>query len=475
MVSGQHLVQQAHLLYRLVQGQTVGVNLATNSWLRFNRLGSLVFEVFSIPATEEDAVRSARRLFGPDQVSEAELRSDIHEFVEYLVDQKVLRRDNEPSSTRTQLRLETWRDEMDSAGVELMAPLWAKFEISTRCHLDCSHCYIPFADRAPKGPLRVLRSQEELTDEEILSVIDQLAELGTLLLTFTGGEIFLRKTVLDLLSYAHSRGFVLELFTSGTLLNGEKVSALADMNIGRVQISVYSADSAVHDEFTRLPGSWVRSMNAISLLAKHGIPVEMACSITPFNYQDALKIRDLAESLGATCAFGYPITSRTNGERDTHRYRLSPSELQESIKMLPDFFALPSEKAPESRICPAGVNMCSIGANGDVFSCSSFLMAAGNVREQPLAEIWTSSPVLHRIRSFRTKDLKPSVAGSLSSYVGLCPGMNLLEEGDPLIPSAITAETTVAVQEILSAPQTDPSVRHRLLHPNEGMMRAESA
>ena len=60
-------------------------------------------------------------------------------------------------------------------------PLRAMIEIADRCNEVCVHCY---QEQGLKG---------EMTTEQLESVIDQLAELGVLILTISGGEATLRK------------------------------------------------------------------------------------------------------------------------------------------------------------------------------------------------------------------------------------------------------------------------------------------
>ena len=313
-----------------------------------------------------------------------------------------------------------------------------------------------------------------MSDSEIFSVIDQLADMGCLLLTLTGGEIFIKKSIFEIIKHAHERGFVLELFTSATPLTLDKISELAGFNIGRVQVSVYSHDAEIHDNFTGSAGSWKRSVDAIKLMVESGLHVEMVCSIVPDNYRDLAKIKELAESLGASCSYGYPITSRTDGNPDTHSLRLDREQMRHAIFSVPNFFAMPEPKAKTDRICPAAVNMCSVTSRGDLLPCSQFQLPAGNVRDGRLADIWRNSPVLSKLRSLRMGDLKSPNGAVLPSHVGLCPGLNLLEEGDFLVPAAITVETTQAVMEVIQDPTVTEDVSYRLTHPDETRMRSEA-
>ena len=69
-------------------------------------------------------------------------------------------------------------------------PLSAHVDLTMRCNERCVHCY------------RVVESRPELTGDEVRGLLAELAEAGTLYLTFSGGEIFLRADVLDLVAHA---------------------------------------------------------------------------------------------------------------------------------------------------------------------------------------------------------------------------------------------------------------------------------
>lgn len=474
MSASELFVREKHLTYRLIAGETLLVNGVTNKFYRLNQVGTLIFEQLKQPSAVGQVLDKLSGEFALDDVSPKELFADVSDFIQYLIAERVIRPASRPPAPKGFLRIDDWRDELDAVGIELEIPTWAKIELSTTCHLHCAHCYIPAPERSLKRELTVLRQQKELTDGEIFSAIDQLAEMGCLLLTLTGGEIFIKKSIFDILRHAHQRGFVLELFTSGTPLTPDKIAALAELNVGRVQVSVYSHDAEIHDSFTGSSGSWERSVNAIRLMAENGLHVELVCSVIPGNYRDLDRIRELAGSLGASCSYGYPITSRTDGDHDTHALHLGPEELRHAILSVPNFFAMPEPKAKTARICPAAVNMCSITSSGDVLPCSQFQLPAGNVRDGKLADIWRNSPVFSKLRGLRMGDLKGRGGEVLPSYVGLCPGLNLLEEGDFLVPAAITVETTKAVMNVIGDPLVNEDVHYRLTHPDETRMRSES-
>lgn len=81
-------------------------------------------------------------------------------------------------------------------------PFRATIELTYRCNLKCVHCYIT-EDKFKK----------ELSLNEICSILDQLADLGCLHLSITGGEIFIREDIFEILTYAKKKGFKFPLLT----------------------------------------------------------------------------------------------------------------------------------------------------------------------------------------------------------------------------------------------------------------------
>src|SRR5688572_20006691 len=94
-------------------------------------------------------------------------------------------------------------------------PLSGTIEVTRRCPLTCSHCYnnLPTGDRQAQAG--------ELTLAEHQRLLDQLADAGCLWLLYTGGEIFVRPDFLDIYRYAKTKGFLITLFTNGTMITPE--------------------------------------------------------------------------------------------------------------------------------------------------------------------------------------------------------------------------------------------------------------
>src|ERR1700694_5447781 len=92
------------------------------------------------------------------------------------------------------------------------SPMQVSIEVTRRCPLECQHCYnnLPMGDQDAR--------QREMTSDEHFRVLDELVEMGCFWLLYTGGEIFARNDFLEIYTYAKKKGFLITLFTNGTLM-----------------------------------------------------------------------------------------------------------------------------------------------------------------------------------------------------------------------------------------------------------------
>lgn len=146
--------------------------------------------------------------------------------------------------------------------------LW--IEITGRCNLHCSHCYI---DPKKGGN----NSSLDLSTEKIKQVLDQASEIGCNALQLTGGEPTLHKDLKELIKYANDLGFFIEVFTNSTMLSGSLLNFFQRQHV-RVATSFYSYKKEVHDSITGVAGSYERSLRAIKSLVEKGI--DHRCEVT---------------------------------------------------------------------------------------------------------------------------------------------------------------------------------------------------
>ena len=131
-------------------------------------------------------------------------------------------------------------------------PLAGTIELTRRCNHHCRHCY----NNLPAGDSKALA--EELNTDELLRILDELAASGCVWLLFTGGEILLRPDFLEIYIYAKERGFLITLFTNGTLITPQLADELARRRPFSIEITLYGATPETYERVTGVPGSFSR-------------------------------------------------------------------------------------------------------------------------------------------------------------------------------------------------------------------------
>jgi MoaA/NifB/PqqE/SkfB family radical SAM enzyme len=336
-------------------------------------------------------------------------------------------------------------------------PLSVLFEVTHRCNLGCEHCYLT------EGPVGRPRPQgQELSLDEIRTIFDDLADAGTLFLTLSGGEVFMRRDFLSIVGHARERAFSVTVFTTGTLLTPEAASQLADLHPLSVEVSIYSARPEVHDRVTRIPGSHERSLRALRLLKERGVVILIKSPLMSINAGELHDIVALADDLGAGCGFDPMLTPRRDG--DLTPVTLAPNAAQMraffSDPVLAREFAQPVKCLPQpgEEICGTGRRTCLISPYGDLFPCGVHPIPAGNLRRQRFHEIWTGSPLLKELRTQTVADLR----GGAKAIPGFrCSALALMENGDFLGPfrrGEAMAELSAEAQGAASGAGTPPAV-----------------
>ena len=154
--------------------------------------------------------------------------------------------------------------EMNQKALALGVPFDVQFDVTYRCNERCVHCYLDHDDHG------------ELTTTEIKDVLDQLADAGVFLLTFSGGEVFMRHDFFALIEHARRLLFNVKIKTNAVMIRENEAQRLRALGVEQIQISIYSHQPAVHDAITKLPGSLRRSIDAIRFLKSQGLKVIMA-------------------------------------------------------------------------------------------------------------------------------------------------------------------------------------------------------
>jgi len=315
-------------------------------------------------------------------------------------------------------------NEMSQKAFDLGVPISVHLDVTYRCNERCVHCYLDHDDHG------------EMTTAEMKGVLDQLADAGVFFLTFSGGEVFLRRDFFEILEYARRLQFNVKIKTNAVMIHAKEAKRIRDLGVDTIQISVYSHRAEVHDAITKLPGSFARTIKAIRFMREQGLKVTIANVMMTLNRHDSDGIQALATELGAHYTLDPTITPMMDGNTDVLSLRIAGEELPSVfanpnlVPNMAEFCAPPkpvTDDDMEGYSCSAGHSFCYISPYGDVFPCVQFPLPTGNVRQQKFIDIWNHSPQMNEVRSIKAKDLTTCSSCSHVSSCTRCPGLAYME------------------------------------------------
>jgi MoaA/NifB/PqqE/SkfB family radical SAM enzyme len=169
-------------------------------------------------------------------------------------------------------------------------PILAQIVPIRRCNLDCGYCneYDKTSDPVPLPTM--------------LARIDRLAELGTTIITLSGGEPTLHPDLDAIIARIRERGAIATLITNGLLLTPERIQRLNRAGLDYLQISI---DNARPDEISRKSLQVLdRKLEWLREHAEFGVTINSVLGSGIRNPGDALAVSGRARSLGFTSTVG---------------------------------------------------------------------------------------------------------------------------------------------------------------------------
>lgn len=311
-------------------------------------------------------------------------------------------------------------------------PISGSVELTERCNLKCAHCYInlPANDQPARG--------KELTYEQWCGIFDQIAEEGCLSLLLTGGEPLLRSDFLDIYAYAKRKGFIITLFTNGTMLTPEIADYLQEWPPFLVEITVYGITPETYERVTGVSGSYQRCMRGIQLLRERDIPLKLKTVVMTLNRHEFMAVRQYADDLGVGFRYDAILRPRPDGNKDIRELRITPSEVVELDFSVPrnreEFVRLAERhcRMPDTDhlyVCGAGLRGFHINSYGYLSLCLLARSPGYDLIGGSFKPGWHD--FLRQIRFQKiTKDYKCRTC-PWGALCGRCPAFAQLENGDP--------------------------------------------
>ena len=320
-------------------------------------------------------------------------------------------------------------------------PLEVSIELTHHCNFRCSHCYIPD-----------FHAPDLMSTERIQELLDELAEMGTLYLSFTGGEVFLRRDWREIFRAARKKGFQITILSNGSLIDESVADEIAALD-AIVEISYYAAEAPAFEAITHLENSFEATTRAIRLLREREVQLQLKMPVMRANSGSVPGVRSFAEQLGVEFQSFAKLLPMKDGNGRPLEERMSRADLLSYVSGPHSACFLPGEAethppAHGGPLCAAGHRFAAISSNGDVLACNIMPGVAGNILKQSFKEIWEASEWLSRLRGLTREDLRICDSCEFFAYCGRCPAQALLEDGDLLGPSKDSCEYAEALKEV---------------------------
>jgi len=291
---------------------------------------------------------------------------------------------------------------------QLKSCVW---EITLACCFSCRYC----------GSKAGRAREHELTTNECLEIVRQLAELGCERVSLIGGEVFMRQDWQIIAKALTDNGIRVSVITNGFLFTEELVAELKQVKIESVSVSLDGPET-VHDKF-RQQGSFRQGLEAIKTLTKSGIPVSV---ISTLHSENVCCLDEMYEVLKHTNIFAWqlqacsPMGNVLNEELSvTIDFKAVMEFVEKHLHNSPMVIGIADNigyyTEPEGYLrgslngrgqfcgCRAGLSAIGIDSIGNVRGCESMYddcFIEGNLKEKSLQDIWYAPDAFAYNRKF---------------------------------------------------------------------------
>lgn len=308
------------------------------------------------------------------------------------------------------------------------APFTIAWEVTRACAYACVHC---------RADAMHTPDPNELNTEESLRLIDRLAEFGSPILIFTGGDPMMRKDLHELIAYAAGKGLRCSLTPTATALpTTARLEKVRDAGIRRIALSLDAPRPEIHDSFRQVKGSWQRTIDILHRAQSIGLSVQVNTTVAKHNVDILDEMVPFLQEVGAVqwSLFFLVPTGRAQAENmisaEEHErvfhwlYDLSknaPFDIKSTAAPMYRRVAIERKRAEQGGEQPVtfqgagfqyadGLNRPTRGVNdgngflfishiGDIQPSGFLPVTAGNVRQDDVVDVYRHSQIFTDLRS----------------------------------------------------------------------------
>lgn len=164
------------------------------------------------------------------------------------------------------------------------------WSVTGRCNFRCRHCYMD----APDAMLG------ELSTEEALELLDQMADCGVMHLDLTGGEPLVRRDFWQLIDRIQKHKMVIgKVYTNGWLLDESVLDEFEKRQL-RPKISISFDGVGWHDWMRGIPGAEKAALRALRLCRERGFDTDVEMCIHRGNQETLMETIQALLQVGVT-------------------------------------------------------------------------------------------------------------------------------------------------------------------------------
>jgi MoaA/NifB/PqqE/SkfB family radical SAM enzyme len=242
-------------------------------------------------------------------------------------------------------------------------PIVAHIVPIRRCNLSCTYCneYDDFSEPVPTGVM--------------LRRVDRLIELGTTVITISGGEPLLHPELDQIILHIRSRGSIATLITNGYLLTPDRIKLLNRAGLDHLQISI---DNAMPDEVSKKSLKVLdKKLQWLAEFAEFQVNINSVIGTSVQHPEDAARVARRAAELGLVTTVGIVHDGggqlRPLNEQEQHVYQEIVSVIAKSFSTFAYYNQFQKNLVhglPNDWHCRAGSRYLYICENGLVHYCS---------------------------------------------------------------------------------------------------------
>lgn len=286
------------------------------------------------------------------------------------------------------------------------APRVIAWESTRACNFACRHCRA----QAQKQP-----DPNELTTQEALNIIDQIADFCKPILIISGGDPLQRKDIFEITSYASKLGIRVVMSPSGSDITPQVIEKMKGSGVKMISLSLDGSTAEIHDNFRQVNGAFDLAMRNMAYAKERDLAFRINTTVTKHNLNDLSATLKLVTEVGAREWDVFMLVPTGRGKVEME---ITPSQyettLQDIYKLsLSSTIPIKMTCAPQytriiaqqtkgqpafGRGCMAGNGFCFISHVGEVFGCGFLPIFAGNVRQSSFKEIYQNSALFIELR-----------------------------------------------------------------------------